>query len=59
MGEILFGLALLWAIVIGMENTNEYETGEKALEIIEECEKALPREQTCILIAKPLINERG
>ena len=59
MGETLCIFILFWAVILGMVSTNEYETGEKALAIIEECEKALPRDQTCILTAKPLINERG
>ena len=45
MSEILFGLTLFWLIIIGMENTNEYEAGERAIAIIKKCEEQLPRNQ--------------
>ena len=52
MSEVMGFLVIFWVVVLGMEQTNEYTTGEQALIMIEECEKDLPRDVKCVLVAK-------
>ena len=57
MSEVMSFLVLFWVVVLGMEYTNEYQTGEKALAMIKECEKDLPRDVKCVLVAKQSVKE--
>ena len=52
MSEVMTFLVIFWMVVLGMEYTDEYQTGEKALIMIDECEKDLPRDVKCVLVAK-------
>jgi len=52
MNEAITFLIMFWLVVFGMSSTHEYQTGEKALIMIKECEKNLTRDVKCTLVAK-------
>ena len=56
--ELIVILVMLVVLALCMTQTNEYKTGKDALMMIKECEKELPRNQKCIIVAKHLTNIR-
>lgn len=57
MGDVIVVILACWAIFFMMESTPEYEAGEKALILIEECESKLKRNQKCTIISVEANNE--